>query len=266
MNLPNRQQASTFFKASLLLMFFSVSTYGYEQKHIAKDAAQLVKIKANPEHDFLLFADYYVGGKRSGGVIVLHDCNRDRRAYSATAKSLAEQGLHTLLVDLRGYGESISSAYSQEIAKKKSKDIISYQSEMALITAHWPSDLLASYQFLAKKVAKNKDIAIVASGCSSAYAVALAEKIQFNSMVLITPKMTYGAKERYKNLVDIPSYFITSLHHQDSYQTAQELFVWSGAKQSKIQVFKGDRYNSQLISRQKHLVNDIALWVKHNLR
>jgi hypothetical protein len=137
---------------------------------------------------------------------------------------------------------------------------------MALIMANWADDLIATHQFLSNKIGKNKNIAVVASGCSSAYAVALAEKNQLNSLVMITPKMAYSDKERYKNLIDIPSYFITSSHHQDSYQTVQELFAWNGAKQSKIQVFKGDYLNKQLISRQKYLINDIALWVKFNLR
>lgn len=255
---------------SVVFILFSINTYAAEKekavKTVVKGEPRLVQIKARKDNDFLLFADYYLGGKRSGGVIVLHDCNSDRSSYRAVAKSLAQQGLHTLLVDLRGYGDSLSVAYSREEAKKKSSDIVSFQSEMALITANWADDLLTMYQYLSKRIDKSKGVAVVASGCSGAYAVSLAEKIQLNSMVMITPQMTYSDKERYKNLVDIPSYFVTSSHHQGSYETAQELFAWNGAKQSKMQIFKGDRYDSQLISRQKYLANDIALWIKFNLR
>ena len=255
---------------SLVVILFSINVYGYAQENISKnsveDAPKLVQIKARADDDFLLFADYYSGDKRSGGVIILHDCNNDRSSYSVLAKSLAQQGLHTLLVDLRGYGDSISQVYSREEIKKKAIDIVNYQNEMALVTANWPDDLLAMYQFLTKKTDKSKGVAVVASGCSAAYAVTLAEKIHLNSVVMITPKMSYGDKERYKNLVDIPSYFITSSNHQDSYETTQELFAWNGAKRSKMQVFKGTGYDYQLISRKKHLVNDIALWIKSNLR
>ena len=273
MNIVSSKKPITYFESfvtSLVIILFSVSSYGYAQeelpKNIEKYAPKVVQIKARAEDDFLLFADYYAGDKRSGGVVVLHDCDNDRRSYSVLAKNLAQQGLHTLLVDLRGYGDSVSQAYSQEEAKEKATNIVSYQSEMALITAYWPDDLLAMYQFLSKKTDKSKGVAVVASGCSGAYAVSLAEKIQLNSMVMITPKMTYSDKERYKNLIDIPSYFITSSNHQDSYETTQELFAWNGAKQSKVQIFKGTGYNYQLISRKKHLVNDITLWLKFNLR
>jgi len=256
--------------SSLMVVLFSLSFNGFTQENNAKktpeNLPETVQIKASAEDDFLLFADYYSGDKRSGGVIVLHDCKKERNGYSALAKGLAQQGLHTLLVDLRGYGDSVSQNYSEEAAKEKATDIVSYQSEMALITAYWPDDLLAMYQFLSKKVNEGKGIAVVSSGCSSAYAVTLAEKIQLDSIVMVTPKMSYADKERYKNLVDIPSYFITSSNHQDSYETTQELFTWNGAKQSKMQTFKGTSYNYQLISRKKHLVNDIALWIKYNLR
>lgn len=273
MNIQNQQQLKTFFASKITLlaiMLVSVNVYAYEKEKPLKSAdeyvPEVVKIKAREDDGFLLAADYYLGGKRSGGVIVLHDCNNDRGAYSRIAKSLAQQSLHTLLVDLRGYGGSVSQEYSREAAKLKATDIVTYQSEMALIMVNWPDDLLAMYQFLSKKTDKSKGIAVVASGCTTSYAVALAEKINLNSMVMITPQMTYGDKERYKNLVDIPSYFITSSHHQDSYKTAQELFTWNGAKRSKLQIFKGTGYGYQLISRKKDLVNDIALWVKSNLR
>lgn len=273
MKTQNPQQAKPFFAlltALLIIMLLSVNAFAYEKEKILKNVdeyvPEIVKIKARADDDFLLTADYYLGGKRSGGVIVLHDCNNDRRSYSKVATSLAQQDLHTLLVDLRGYGGSVSQAYSRETAKLKATDIVTYQGEMTLITTNWPDDLLAMYQFLSKKIDKSKGIAVVASGCTTSYAVALAEKINLNAMVMITPQMTYSDKERYKNLVDIPSYFITSSHHQDSYKTAQELFTWNGAKRSKLQIFKGTAYNYQLISRKTYLVNDIALWVKSNLR
>jgi len=269
MNIPSKRILKTFIVlliSPLISMLFAVNAFAYEKVNTLKSEPKIVQIKARTKDDLLLFADYYQGGKRSGGVIVLHDCNKSRRSYRVLAKGLAEQGLHTILLDLRGYGDSLSPKYSQGEAKKKSTDIASYQNEMALIMDNWADDLLAAYQFLFEKIDKNRGVAVVASGCSGAYAVNLAEKIQLNSIVMITPKMTNDDKERYKNLVDIPSYFITSSHHQDSYETAQELFSWNGAKQSKLQVFKGSRYNSQLISRQDHLVSDIAFWVKARLR
>lgn len=248
-----------------LTLFLSVNVYSYEKESPSINNAQEVKFKARVEDDFLLVADYYAGEKKSGGVIVLHDCKNDRSRYSFIAKTLSQQGLHTLALDLRGYGGSVSPKYSRDIIKKNATGIVAYQSEMALLTAYWQDDLVAAHQFLRSKVDSKQGIAVVTSGCSSAYGVALAEKIFLNSLVMITPQMTYADKERYKNLIDIPTYFIASSNHTSSYQSTQELFSWNGSKKSKMQIFKGERYDYQLIGRKKSLIDDIAFWVDLNV-
>lgn len=250
----------------LIIVLFMVSFYSNAQALLLNTseiyAPKTEQIKVSTNNEFMLSADYYAGDNRAGGVIVLHDCDNKRGVYSVLAENIAQQGLHTLLVDLRGYGDSVSEAYSREEAKNKASDIVGFQSEMATITAHWADDLLAVYQFLAKKIDKSKGVAVVASGCSAAYAIALADQVQLNAIVMITPKMAERDEERYKNLIDIPSYFITSVNHHDSYETTQELFTWNGEQHSKMQVFKGAGQNYQLIYRNKYLANDIALWLK----
>ncbi|MCW8832237.1 MAG: hypothetical protein OQK03_02845, partial [Colwellia sp.] len=172
---------------SIVFSLCLVTTVHAEQADdSATSRVQTVKIKARSDHSFLLAADYYLGAAQSGGVIVLHDCESDRRRYKKVASRIAEQGLHTLLVDFRGYGESVAEGFSREQIKKNALNIVNYQSEMALLTTYWQDDLLAAYHFLRSKIADDMGISIVASGCSGAYAVALAEKALLNSMVFIT--------------------------------------------------------------------------------
>jgi hypothetical protein len=270
MNILNQQKIkySCSFLVVLLeifLFFLSVRAYGDEEAPVVNNFEQ-VKFKARVDIDFLLAADYYAGEKKAGGVIVLHNCKSDRSRYSVIANALFQQGLHTLSLDLRGYGESVSPEYSRELIKRNATDIVDYQSEMALLTTYWQDDLVAAYQFLRNKIDFKQGIAIVTSGCSSVYGIALAENILLNAIVMITPQMTYADKERYKNLIDIPSYFITSSHHADSYQTSQELFSWNGSKKSKMLIFKGDRYGHHLIAREQSSLNDIAYWINMNIR
>lgn len=242
-----------------------------DKKPVSAELLYQVKFKARPDHDFLLTADYRflpkkASAKHMPGVIVLHDCHSQRSKYEALSKSIAEQGLHTLSLDFRGYGSSVAPGYSELAVKKNATDIISYQTEVAVLKSYWSEDLLAAHQYLRGKVDKSQGISIVASGCAGAYAVALAEEVHLTAMVLITPDMSYADKERYKNLIDIPSYFVSSAQHAMSYATAQELFTWNGAKYSKMQVYKGDHVNYQIMRSNKHLVSDIAWWLKFTLR
>jgi dienelactone hydrolase len=275
--LVSRDVKCLFYWCSLLLSSIYIPVYA-QTGEVIKEPVKVdpalqyqVKFKARVDHDFLLAADYRffpskASAKNMPGVIVLHDCHSERKTYKSLSTSIAQQGLHTLSLDFRGYGASVAEGYSELVIKKHATDIVSYQTEVAVLKSYWLEDLLAAYKFLRNKVDNSKGISIVASGCAGAYAVALSEKVHLNSMVLLTPEMTYADKERYKNLVDIPSYFVSSAQHAMSYATTQELFTWNGAAHSKLQVYKGDKLNYQIINSHKYLVNDIALWLKFTLR
>jgi dienelactone hydrolase len=265
------QVISFFFLATLMIGMGVMPIKAAEIANANSENQYQVKFKARPEHDFLLSADYHFypqkeSSKNMAGVIVLHDCQSQRGHYQKLTEQIAAQGFHTLSLDLRGYGDSIAEGYSHLEVKKNATDIISYHNDVAALMSYWSEDLLSAYAFLRSKVDNSKGISIVASGCAGAYAIALAEKVHLKSMVLLTPEMSYADKERYKNLLDIPSYFISSAQDATSYATAQELFAWSGAKHSKLQVYKGDKLNYQIMQTHKYLVNDIALWLKSTSR
>lgn len=234
-------------------------------------AKHQIKFKAHKDYSFLLSADYrYFPSKATArympGVIILHDCESTRNQYETLSIAVAELGLHTLSLDLRGYGNSINSAYSYKKIKQEADSIVDFQSDKARLMSYWSSDLMSAYKLLRTKVDKSQGISVVSSGCSSPFAVGLAEQVYVKSLVLLTPEMSYGDKERYKNLVDIPSYFISSAQHATSFSSAQELFSWNGDKKSKMLIYKGDKVNHSIIKAKVHLVHDIALWIKTTLR
>ncbi len=268
------------------LFFSAVAAEEFEnntEKHKVKNskeapASQLIKFRARKDNGFLLAADYYYTHKgqaietskkaaknATGGVIVLHDCKTDRSRYKGLSRKIALQGLHTISLDLRGYGESTSEAFSALKVKKQAENIVAYYSDIALLTSYWLGDLLSTYELLRDKVGNNQGIAIVASGCSAPYAVALADKIYVSAFVLISPLMSYVDIDMYKNLMDIPSYFIGARYHLASYETNNELFNWNGDRKSKMQLFKGNKHDQQLIQINQNLDVDIALWLKQVL-
>ena len=56
-----------------------------------------------------LKATYFSPGKPGPGMLLFHQCNMDRKCWSAFAKALAENGVHVLTFDFRGYGETPSA-------------------------------------------------------------------------------------------------------------------------------------------------------------
>ena len=53
-----------------------------------------------------LKATYYSPGKPGPGMLLLHQCNMDRRSWEGLAAELVWHGIHVLTFDYRGYGES----------------------------------------------------------------------------------------------------------------------------------------------------------------
>ncbi|TWX58493.1 hypothetical protein [Colwellia hornerae] len=224
------------------------------------------KVKFIAEDDVVLSADYYLGDPLTGGVLLLHDCSHSSQSYAVLGGLLAEQGINALAIDFRGYGASASEDFSHQTIKHQVKNIVSYQAEVAMLTSYWEKDVLAAYNYLRSKIGDQQPISLVASGCSVNEAVQLAEKIRISSFVILSPIMDHMEKEHYKNLIDIPVYFVSSAHHADSFLTAQELFSWNGDRRSTTQVFQGVDQGHNLLRRNKFLAINLASWLSTTLK
>lgn len=248
----------------LLVYFTTYNSQLYAADTLSIAPIQQVKFKG--ADDFPVFAKFYQGNKESGGVLLLHGCDHDSRSFDEIAPLLVKQGINALAIDLRGFGKSIDEIFSHKSIKKQTKNIANYQGELLRLTSYWPEDLVNGYAFLNEKITKSKGIAVISSGCSAPQAVALAEKLRINSFVMVSPVMNYMEKEFYKNLIDIPAYFVSSAHHAETYKTSTELFQWNGTQTSTIQIYKGNRVGHALLRGKPNLAASIVLWLGENLK
>lgn len=53
-----------------------------------------------------LKATYYSPEKPGPGILLLHECDMDRKSWQSLATSLASSGIHVMTFDYRGYGET----------------------------------------------------------------------------------------------------------------------------------------------------------------
>lgn len=226
---------------------------------VEENLFKTVKIIAKDE--LYLFADYYSSLTPKAGVILLHGCHGDKRAYQSLGQVLANHNMSSIALDLRGFGANSSDKFSHQKIKANAKDIVTYQADVTRLTSFWDGDVFATYQFLVEKLGKEKDISIVSVGCSVTQAIVLAEKIRIESLVIVAPNIGHIEKEQYKNLVDFPTYFIAPLHHNKSYRTSKELFEWNGDSASKFQILKGNQTGHILIRRHPELIHGIAFWL-----
>src|SRR5271165_2626727 len=53
-----------------------------------------------------LKATFFLASKPSPGLLLLHQCNRQRKVWDDLAQKFAASGINVLTVDFRGFGES----------------------------------------------------------------------------------------------------------------------------------------------------------------
>ena len=83
-----------------------------------------------------LAATYFAAGKPGPGLLLLHQCNRDRTAWTALATAAASRGVHVLALDFRGYGESGGLRFT------------SFQEHRPTMQEKWPGEVEAAIAWL----------------------------------------------------------------------------------------------------------------------
>ncbi len=246
-----------------LCICVSMFTYAEEANRAQLSHEEIV---IPTKDDFPLSADYFFGAADGAGVLLLHSCKSSRKVNFSLGETLAQYNHHVLSLDFRGYGNSISEKFSHNSIKHQAQDIVSYQAQMLKLTGYWHGDIIAAHQYLSTRMNNNQSISVVAIGCATEAAIALAEQTRLTALVVVSPKISDIEQERYKNLLDFPTYFIASTHDTESYNIADELFQWNGDKNSKFQSFKGNRSGSLILKRNTEVAQDIALWLRSRSR
>lgn len=139
----------------------------------AQTAPKVVDIKA--ADGIVLKGTYYAGSAPGPGILMLHQCNADRKVYDALATDLAGKGFHVLAFDFRGFGESQGDKVQGPAAQK-------------MIAETWPGDVDAAYQFLTSQPGtETHHTGVVGASCGVNQAVQLAIRHgDVSSLVLLS--------------------------------------------------------------------------------
>ncbi len=86
-----------------------------------------------------LKTSYFPAGKPGPGVLLLHQCDRDRKIWDGLAQQLAAAGINVLTMDLRGFGDSGDTPHNTGKIGP-----IEPPEEMK----KWPADIDVAYQYL----------------------------------------------------------------------------------------------------------------------
>jgi pimeloyl-ACP methyl ester carboxylesterase len=167
-------------------------------------AADSVKLKAS----------YFSAGKPGPGVLLLHQCDHDRKIWDGLAQQLAAAGINVLTFDLRGFGESGGAPHSKDGPLEAPEEI-----------KKWPRDIDAAFQYLKLQPGVNPDVMGVGGascGVDNAINTAIRHP-EIKSMVLLSGP-AYLQGRQFLRQTTLPAFFAVA--DDDQYPFMVQVTEW----------------------------------------
>lgn len=233
-------------------LLVAVLTLGVAGPAVADSAGQAVEFAA-PD-GVQLRATYWSAGKPGPGVLLLHMCNSDRRAWSGLGQRLAARGLHALALDYRGYGES---------AGERSPDP---QTQQRNITDNWPGDVDAGYEFLRSKLGSDAPILGAAGGsCGVNQSIQLARRHpEVRTLALLAGNTNRAGEEFLAATPWMPLLAAAARDDDGAVEGMRWVIGFSGHAGNVLKEYADGGHGTAIFARHADLEPTIADWfVRH---
>jgi dienelactone hydrolase len=145
-----------------------------------------------------LKATYFSADTPGPGVLLLHQCNRQRKVWDGLAQQLAASGINVLTLDYRGFGESgglpVDKATPQRAQEAQAK---------------WPGDIDVALQFLESQPGvKHDTIGVGGASCGVNNSVQTARRhSEVKSLVLLSGNTDLNGRNFLRNDKSVPVFF-----------------------------------------------------------
>jgi dienelactone hydrolase len=145
-----------------------------------------------------LKATYFPAGKPGPGVLLLHQCNRQRKVWDDLAKRLTAAGINVLTLDLRGFGES-GGVPNDKLTPQ----------QVAAQVQKWPGDIDIAFQYLKSRPGVNQDtIGVGGASCGVNNSVQTARRHpEVKSLVLLSGPTDLNGRQFLRKADKLPVLF-----------------------------------------------------------
>ena len=203
-----------------------------------------------------LAATYYSGEKPGPGILLLHQCNKDRSSWNALAEQLARAGFHVLTVDYRGYGES---------GGKRHVDLP--DDERVKITNEvWPGDVDAAFAYLRAQAGVEQVYGAGGASCGVNQSIQLSRRHpEVKSLVLLSGNTDKAGRQHLTSRSSPPLMIAAS----DDDGGVVEAMAWidasSGNPANRFDEYKTGGHGTELFKPHPELPGEIVAWYEATL-
>jgi dienelactone hydrolase len=234
----------------LVVLFFGVSCAAQEVP-----APRVVDLKV--ADGTTLKATYFAAAKPGPGVLLLHQCNQQRKNWDELAARLAGTGINVLTLDYRGYGESGGTSY---------KDLP--QDEFAKIVAEkWPGDVDTAFNYLVSQPGVTRGI-VGAGGasCGVNQSIQLGRRHpEVKSLVLLSGNTDRGGREFLRKSEKLPMMLSAADDDGAAVEVMQWLYGLSTNPGSKFVHYSSGGHGTEMFAAHKELPGTIVEWYVQTL-
>ncbi|HEY6350149.1 MAG TPA: alpha/beta fold hydrolase [Candidatus Angelobacter sp.] len=162
-----------------------------------------------------LKVSFFAAAKPGPGVLLLHQCNRQRKIWDGLALQLAASGINVLTLDLRGFGESGDDPLPKLTPQQA-------QAQMA----KWPGDIDVAFQFLQTQPGVEKNvIGVGGASCGVNNSVQTARRHpEVKSLVLLSGNTDLNGREFLRKPGSPPVFFAVA--DNDEFPASVQAIEW----------------------------------------
>jgi dienelactone hydrolase len=163
-----------------------------------------------------LKASYFAAAKPGPGVLLLHQCNRQRKIWDGLAQQLAAAGINVLTLDYRGFGESDGDRF----------DKLPPQQAAQIQAEKWPVDIDTAFQYLVSQPGVTHDvIGVGGASCGVNNSIQTARRhTEVKSLVLLSGNTDLKGRHFLRESSKLPVFFAVA--DDDEYPTSIVAIEW----------------------------------------
>jgi dienelactone hydrolase len=192
---------------------------------------------------------YFSPGRPGPAVLLLHQCNLDRRAWDDLAADLGNAGFHVLTVDYRGYGESGGASDPDQRRAERSK---------------WPADIDAMLAYLlARPGADRSNAAAGGASCSVAQSSDLAARSPaVKALIELSGTASDTGKAYVAGAPGVAVFGAAARDDGNAPKGITELVSASKHPRSTLKIYDGSEHGVPMFPRNPDLRPAIVSWLQ----
>ncbi len=204
-----------------------------------------------------LAATYFSGGEKPGpGILLLHQCNRDRSSWTGLAESLAREGFHVLSLDYRGFGESGGKRSTEWTPAEATK----------MMNEVFPADVDVAYTWLRSQSGVESVAGAGGASCGVNQSIQLSKRHpEVRSLVLLSGNTDKGGRQ-FLHGKSSPPLFIAAADDDDG---VVHVMSWieasSGNSENRFVEYEKGGHGTEMFKPHPELPGEIVAWYEATL-